>query len=380
MRILHTGDLHLDGAFCAYGKKDADKQRAASRELLRRVFDCAKIERCEMILIAGDLFDTGFVSPESARLFEKLVTENNIHVVISPGNHDFYIEGGFYSKIRERLADKLTVFTSNELQVFDFDKLKVRVFGYAFTAMALAHSPLSDVRMPEDNGYLKLLCAHADLASPISRYAPITLPQINSCGFDYVALGHIHNRAEKEDEEGRIRYCGFAEGRSFDEIGRGGVWIVDFAEDGSISCERKMLSKRAFYIDSIDLGDAFDAKTAIIAVKQRLERFSGQEGVCLRLTLEGRADEEAVRSIYERSDSLCLEYSIERLEITDATLPYLDGEYLERDTTIRGELYRTLLPKLVSEDSAQRALAAKALRIGLAAIDGKSVSAEAERG
>ena len=32
--------------------------------------------------------------------------------------------------------------------VFDFDKLKVRVFGYAFTAMALAHSPLSDVRMP----------------------------------------------------------------------------------------------------------------------------------------------------------------------------------------------------------------------------------------
>ena len=55
MRILHTGDLHLDSPFCAYGQKDAEKQREAGRELLRRIFDCAKDEKCEMILIAGDL-------------------------------------------------------------------------------------------------------------------------------------------------------------------------------------------------------------------------------------------------------------------------------------------------------------------------------------
>ena len=69
MRILHTGDLHLDSPFCAYGQKDADKQREAGRELLRRIFDCAKDEKCEMILIAGDLFDSRFVTPESAELF-----------------------------------------------------------------------------------------------------------------------------------------------------------------------------------------------------------------------------------------------------------------------------------------------------------------------
>ena len=67
------------------------------------------------------------------------------------------------------------------------------------------------------------------------------------------------------------------------------------------------------------------------------------------------------------------ESGVEYLEIVDDTMPFLDGEYLERDATLRGELYRTLLPKLRSEDGNERRLATKALRIGLAAIDGKSI-------
>jgi hypothetical protein len=63
----------------------------------------------------------------------------------------------------------------------------------------------------------------------------------------------------------------------------------------------------------------------------------------------------------------------EYIEIIDDTMPAIDGEYLARDTTLRGELYRTLLPKLSSEDGNERKLAARALRIGLAAIDGKNI-------
>ena len=90
MKLLHTGDLHLDSAFCAFGAKDAEKQREAGRELLCRIFECAKVENCEMMLIAGDLFDSKFVTPESAELFCSLVEKYGIPVVLSPGNHDFY--------------------------------------------------------------------------------------------------------------------------------------------------------------------------------------------------------------------------------------------------------------------------------------------------
>ena len=62
------------------------------------------------------------------------------------------------------------------------------------------------------------------------------------------------------------------------------------------------------------------------------------------------------------------------LKIKNDTLPVLSGEGLARDITLRGELYRTLLPKLESEDPTERRTAAAALRIGLFAIDGKNLS------
>ena len=372
MRILHTGDLHIDSPFCAYGKKDAEKQREAGRELLRRIFECAKDEGCEMILIAGDLFDSRFVTPESAELFCTLVENCGIPVVLSPGNHDYYTENCFYSKIRSRLGDKLTVFTSPELQAFDFDDIKVRVYGYAFTAMTLLQSPLSDAVIPEDNGYIKLLCAHADLASPVSRYAPVTLSEIERIGFDYAALGHIHNRAEKEDSDGRVRYCGFAEGRSFDELGVGGVWLIDIDGD---KCEvsRKPLSSRAFYICELDVSEISTNSALVDALCDTASSYVREGGTHIRISLCGRADEQITDNAVLAIPQVIEKSGAEYIEIINDTMPAIDGEYLARDTTLRGELYRTLLPKLSSEDGNERKLAARALRIGLAAIDGKNI-------
>ena len=377
MRILHTGDLHLDSSFCAYGARDAEKQREAGRDLLRRIFDCAKAEKCDMMLIAGDLFDSRFVTPESAELFCKLVEECDIPVVLSPGNHDYYTEGGFYASCRSRLGDKLTVFSSSELQTYDFDELRVRVCGYAFTSPALLKSPLSDAEMPDDNGYLKILCAHADLSSPVSRYAPVTLSETERIGFDYVALGHIHNRDEREDAEGRVRYCGFAEGRSFDEIGEGGVWIVDL--DGEACDARRILiSQRSFYCDELDISEIGSHSALLDALCGLASSRAQSKGAHIRISLCGRAEEGYVRHAMLSVPRIVSDSGVDYIEIVDDTLPEIDGEYLKRDTTLRGELYRTLLPKLCSDDGNERRIATKALRIGLAAIDGKSIFGASE--
>lgn len=372
MRILHTGDLHLDSPFCAYGKRDAERQREAGRELLARIFECAKSESCDMMLIAGDLFDSRCVTPESAELFCSLVENCGIPVALSPGNHDYYSEGGFYSSCRARLGDKLTLFTSSELQAYDFDALKVRLYGYAFTSAALMQSPLSDAEMPEDNGYLKLLCAHADLSSPVSRYAPVTLAEIDRIGFDYAAIGHIHNRGEKEDSEGRVRYCGFAEGRSFDELGEGGVWIIDLDSE-SCNARRVVLSRRAFYLEELDVSNINGAEALVSAVENIAAARASSSKASLRISLCGRAEESDVKRLMLSAEEIAERSGAEYIEITDDTMPNIDGEYLSRDTTLRGELYRTLLPKLNSDEGSERRLAVRALKIGLAAIDGRSI-------
>jgi DNA repair exonuclease SbcCD nuclease subunit len=206
----------------------------------------------------------------------------------------------------------------------------------------------------------------------VSRYAPISVSQLSARGFDYVALGHIHNRTEQEDELGRIRYCGFAQGRSFDEIGEGGVWIVDVDRD-SCCAERKILSKRSFFVADIDISEADGFAAAESIIKRDAARYAFVPGSNLRIVLCGRAEESVVSYLLSNSEEIATQLGLEHLEIIDRTLPYIDGEYLERDTTLRGELYRILLPRLTSDDVNERHLAARALRIALAAIDGKSV-------
>ena len=369
MRILHTGDLHLDSAFSSFAQKDAEQYRELGRALLRNIFDCAKHEKCQMILIAGDLFDSKFVSKDTRALFLSLVRAAAIPVVISPGNHDPYSENSIYSLIEKEEIENLYIFSSPELQIFDFDELKVRVFGYAFTSPVINESPLLTAKLPEDNGYLRLLCAHADMESPLSRYAPISLASLSRFGFAYSALGHIHNRAEKEDTEGRVRYCGFAEGRSFDELGEGGVFIVDVDE---LSCEVKriVLSSRAFYLDEYNVSSSRNIKEDLCAYLAEKEY---PNGTYLRLLLTGTADMQDVKDIKNVSEELRRAAGLEYIEIEDETLPIYDGKYLEKDVTVRGEVYRTLLPSLTSADAEVRKKATLSLKIALAAIDGNNV-------
>ena len=207
------------------------------------------------------------------------------------------------------------------------------------------------------------------MESPLSRYAPIDLASLSRFNFAYSALGHIHNRVEKEDAEGRVRYCGFAEGRSFDELGEGGVFIVDVDE---LSCEvRKIvLSSRAFYLDEYNVSSSRNIKEDLCAYLAKKEY---PNGTYLRLLLTGTADRQEVKDIKNASEELRRAAGLEYIEIEDETLPIYDGKYLEKDVTVRGEVYRTLLPSLTSADAEVRKKATLSLKIALAAIDGNNV-------
>lgn len=369
MRILHTGDLHLDSAFSSFAQRDAEHYRELGRELLQDIFDCAEHEKCQMILIAGDLFDSKFVSNDTRALFVSLVKNSNIPVVIAPGNHDPYSENSFYSIIEKEALENLYIFSAPELQIFDFDELRVRVFGYAFTSPILNESPILTSEMPDDNGYLKLLCAHTDMTSPLSRYAPISVAELSRFDFAYSALGHIHNPSDKEDIEGRVRYCGFAEGRSFDELGEGGVYIVD-VDEFSCDVKRIVLSSRAFFIEDFNISNDVDVKEKLCA---DLNAENYPNGAYLRLILTGTADRQTVKDLKNSIEEIRERVDLEYLEIEDATIPIYDGKYLEKDVTIRGEIYRSLLPSLTSSDADVRKKSMLALKIALSAIDGNNV-------
>ena len=129
IKIFHTGDLHLDSPFSGYDVRESDKRRAECRASFAASLKKAVDDGCHIILIAGDLFDCGYVTAETVSMAFTAIEKCAIPVVIAPGNHDPFENGGIYD--RHAKPKNLFVFSSPSLSRFDFDEIGLSVHGYA---------------------------------------------------------------------------------------------------------------------------------------------------------------------------------------------------------------------------------------------------------
>ena len=357
----------MDSPFSSLGAEEAKERRQGQRRLLKRIFDCAKEENCDLILLAGDVFDSKYVTPETEALFLKLLEESTCPTVICAGNHDPYAEGSFYQK--NALPEHTYLFTESALTHFDFPELGARVYGYSFRGVTLKESPLSLAEADTDFQGIRLLCAHGDLQDPLSKYGPITVNDIVKFNINYAALGHVHKAPDAMAlPTGIAQYCGIPEGRSFDETGECGVWLVTVEEGAVVSCLRRVLSERQYRIEELDVSACADEAEILERIGQVSETYLKTQGVCLRLRLVGcMAPDVSFEELVEANPQISLQ---------NETVPVMDGEALKQDVTIRGALYRVLYPDLISGDPDRRLRALRALQIGLAAADEREIPTE----
>ena len=161
LRILHTGDVHLDSPFSGLDPSFAEVRRNELRAAFTSMLHYAKCEKVDMILIAGDLFDAQFVTRETLALIKREFESVRCPIVISPGNHDCVSESGVWR--RGVFPDNTYIFTKDSLEYFDFPELGARVWGWAFTSRNMEASPLAGKRADYDG--INILCAHGDLTS-----------------------------------------------------------------------------------------------------------------------------------------------------------------------------------------------------------------------
>ncbi|MDX1511569.1 MAG: exonuclease subunit SbcD, partial [Nitriliruptorales bacterium] len=85
MRILHTSDWHV-------GRGIRGRSRANEhREVLLEIADVAAREQVDIVLVAGDQFDTAAPSPESEAIVYRALLDleaTGAEVVVLAGNHD----------------------------------------------------------------------------------------------------------------------------------------------------------------------------------------------------------------------------------------------------------------------------------------------------
>lgn len=376
IRLLHFGDMHLDSPFSSVSVAAGEKLRAELRSVFKEIISLAS--DFDAVLIAGDLFDHGYVAPDTVNEVRDVLGSCGKPVIIAPGNHDPYTAGSIWKSVV--WPENVRIFSSDTLSSFEFEAggVPVTVWGWAFTSDRLDRCPLEPDSIPADNGRVNILCAHADTQSPISKYCPLPPSLIASSGCVYAALGHVHNPPEPLHCGMTVAaYCGFPEGRSFDETGKGGVLSVTVENGSSPVIEKILTCHHTYHILRADItGTDGDAD----ACRRLYEICAGEHftsDTSLRIYLDGSVPPDYVPGADSLSAALSavLEEAgipVVSVEILDRTSPVYGADYLLNDLSIRGELYRTLLPSLSSSDPEEREKAAYALRIGLLALDGKA--------
>ncbi|MCM0678621.1 exonuclease SbcCD subunit D [Micromonospora phytophila] len=85
MKILHTSDWHVGKVLKGQSRSEEHKQ------VLAGVIEIARQERPDLVIVAGDLYDTAAPTPEATRLVTRALTalrRTGADVVAIGGNHD----------------------------------------------------------------------------------------------------------------------------------------------------------------------------------------------------------------------------------------------------------------------------------------------------
>ena len=176
LRIVHTADVHLGARH-----DDLGEQAAAQRErqfaAFKATIELALTEKVDLVLIAGDLFDSN-VQPR--RSVERVAAElgrlvgARIRTVIIPGTHDVYDRASIYRAYDlKAMADStpaddlVTVLTPDTPQVH-LAAIKTVVHGRVFATKRAPESPLIGLDVandpPEATWHVGLI--HGSIAIP----------------------------------------------------------------------------------------------------------------------------------------------------------------------------------------------------------------------
>ena len=279
MKFIHAADIHLDSPLRGlpdYEGAPTEEVRSATRFAFRNLIDLAIEEIVDFIIISGDLYDgdwrdfnTGlFFVAEMARL-----KKANIPVYLVLGNHDAE------SRITKSLTlpDNVYQFSSRKVETKIIADLKVALHGQSFSSAdtkenLAAHYPLANV----DCFNIGILHTAAEGRDGHAPYAPCSVSELVSKGYDYWALGHVHKR-EVLYENPFVVFPGNLQGRHARETASEGkgCTVVTVDESGNVELLHRDVDTVRWTQVEINLSGVPDFGGLIERVRKALEKAYG---------------------------------------------------------------------------------------------------------
>ena len=198
VRMLHTSDIHIAG----------DRTSIAG---LRAVVQRAIDEDVDLVLIAGDLFDSSRVRDDAVDLTLQELERLARPVVVIPGNHDCVDERSIYHRVDLAAAGDHVFFAGDPAgEELTFERLSLVVWARGIESHEPANRPL-DGYVPADADHWRVVLSHGHYVpgGEISdRSSPIPQDEIAQLQCDYVALGHWHRFTDVSQGDVKAFYSG----------------------------------------------------------------------------------------------------------------------------------------------------------------------------
>lgn len=292
--FLHAADLHLGSPLTGLAMKDESVARrfaAASREAFSELITQALAEKVAFVLIAGDIYDGDWKDTAIGLFFNREVSRlarAGIPLFLIKGNHD--AESEITKAVT--LPDGVIEFGTRRATTERLDALKVAIHGRSFPERAATENYALTYPAPVA-GWFNIGMLHTSLEGNAAHavYAPCSIADLVNSGYDYWALGHIHEQAVLRREPW-IVYSGNLQGRSVRECGPKGAMLVDVV-DGRVHEVRPLIVDKARWLHvSVPIADAPDEAALLTTLRAALQApLSQAQGrlTALRVTLTGES-------------------------------------------------------------------------------------------
>jgi exonuclease SbcD len=291
--FIHAADIHLDSPLHGLARYDGvpiDEVRGATRAAFDRLIETAIERRVEFVVISGDLYDGDWRDMGTGLYFTAAMGRlgrAGIAVYLLSGNHD---AASVITKALPPIPNVHT-FGTRVAQTRLIPHLDVALHGRSF-AEREAYENLAAGYPASLPGAFNIGLLHTALGGNAAHaaYAPCTIQELVAKGYDYWALGHVHDYAVLATNP-YIVFPGNLQGRNIREQGPKGVVLVE-VEDGEVTRLRPLaLDVVRWARLPIDATGTIDIAALHAGIRAEIRRardtLAEERPLLLRLTVSG---------------------------------------------------------------------------------------------
>jgi len=263
--------------------------RLAARRAFDNLVQLAVDEKVAFLLIAGDLYDGDWKDYNTGIYFINRMgrlRDAGIPVFMVSGNHDAV------SQITRslQLPANITHFSHRHAGTHILDHYGVAIHGQSFSGRSVMEDLVRNYPQG-DSALFNIGLLHTSLNGRPGHdtYAPCTLDGLRSKGYNYWALGHVHQR-EEICRDPWVLYPGNIQGRNIRETGSKGCTLVSVEEGAVVSVEHRELDVLRWATCRIDSARSDRVDSLLDLVREMFQAeiaLADGRPLAVRLVLEG---------------------------------------------------------------------------------------------